>query len=166
MSPRRKRKKSHFTRVDEYSGGFTYDASGKPVFRFVTAVQWFGPKMSVDIPKALVSWYQQMAKALDMDFSDCWMALMMKSFVLTADKPITIEMVVMDADIHRADPDYPVDFSSQLRDSLNAMEDKDILASLRAEVANFDAYVEARTKWLKSVTEALTDQFNSRTTFA
>jgi len=140
--------------VKEYSGGFTFDKNGKPVFRFVEAVRWFEPEMGKDIPEELAPWYRQMAEALDMDFYAFWMMAMVKSLVVTADEPVTLEMAIHDADCHRHDPTYPIDFSSQLKKSMNEMGDREnILARLRQEVANFEAYMKARSEWLTKETK-------------
>lgn len=143
-------------RIAEHSGGFTYDKTGKPVFHYVEAVRWsdheMGAEMStkMEMPTELVPWYRKMAEALDMDFYDFWTMGLVKSFVVAADEPVTLEMAIHDADCHRLDPTYPLDFSSQLKEAVGKMPDRErILAGLRLEVANFEAYVKARSEWLK-----------------
>ena len=138
--------------VKEKSGGFTYDRHGRPRFRFVEAVEFpreLAEEMNGGIPPKLVPWFRETARSLDMSVGDFWMMGMVKSLLVAADEPVTLEMAIHDADCHRLDPTYPIDFSSQLKEGMQTMPDRErILAGLRREWANFEAYAKARSEWL------------------
>lgn len=139
-------------RSDQGRGRYqnNYTTTDKPVFRFVGKVTELEKPMTFEIHPAVLPQAREMAEAVGVSVAELGIIGTMKFFIELMTKGVSMEMVLKDYELHATDPEYPADFCTKVKKSLDEMPDREnVLASFRAEVANFERYAEARLAWLR-----------------